>query len=344
MSSEFRSTSHHELGHHEITRTPDGQDILDENSPAEHVSVDETKSTTDSNPGSVEYHYIDDVNPASAFEERQSEVDDDYECIADTNPAYDYLEAINEPRTPASRNSAVDKCKKTMLFLGPIFASVTVNIIAGFFYSFPFLVPVISRRAFSEGTDPDVKIPNIYWACSGLAAASCAPLMIKCGFRKVALGGSVLLNFYSILSPLSTTGDILTIILNVMGGFAVGLLRTTGVVASLDHLYTRPVLALITSYASFLIGAVSSSIVLITCNYLDSRLDWSDAMSVFAITAVIGLLAGSFLKKNLQTQQNVPKLFTYPPFYFLMLIRLVASLGMFSQIYNEFLNFNQGAG
>ncbi|XP_048237738.1 uncharacterized protein LOC125372320 [Haliotis rufescens] len=129
-----------------------------------------------------------------------------------------------------------------------------------------------------------------------------------------------------------------------MGGFAVGLLRTTGVVASVDHLYTRPVLALITSYASFLIGAVSSSIVLITCNYLDSRQDWSDAMSVFVITAVIGLLAGSFLKKNLKTQQNVPKLFTYPPFYFLLLIRLVASLGMFSQIYNEFLNFNQGAG
>ncbi|XP_048237520.1 uncharacterized protein LOC125372262 [Haliotis rufescens] len=180
MSAEFRSTSHHELGHHEITRTPDGQEILDENSPAEHVSIDETKSTTDSNartdlsnPGSVEYHYIDDVNPASAYqqltEERQSKADGDYECIAVTNPAYDYIEAMNEPRTPASRNSAVDKCKKTMPFLGPIFASVTVNIIAGFFFSFPFLVPVISRRAFSEETDPDVKIPNIYWACSGLA-------------------------------------------------------------------------------------------------------------------------------------------------------------------------------
>ncbi|XP_071101304.1 uncharacterized protein [Haliotis cracherodii] len=229
------------------------------------------------------------------------------------------------------RNRAVDKGKKIIVFLVPIFASVIVNIIAGFFYmSFLFVVQIVVTRAFGEDGEMVTKVQNTFRVFSALATASCAPLMIRYGFRKVALGGSVLLIFSCISSSLTTTADILTIPYGFMGGIALGLLRTTGVVATIDYLNTRPALALFISVISFVIGNIIGIIVIIfdLIQYLDSRRRWSNVMRVFEITAVIGLLAGSFLQKNSQTQQNVPKLFKHPPFYFLIWIRVAASVGL----------------
>ncbi|XP_046355562.2 uncharacterized protein LOC124134664 [Haliotis rufescens] len=339
MSGEFRPTSHHESGE-EIFPIHDEQETLHSNKPTEHESIHETMSTTDSyasidhrSPGFVEYHHIDDVNPASAYqqvtEERQSEADNDYECIAETYPAYDYLEAINDSRTLTSRNSAVAKCKKSIVFLAPIFASVTVNIIAGFFFRTFFLTVahITSNRA---GSEDGGMLLNLFCLFSALAAASCAPLLIRYGFRKVALGGSVLHIFSCISSSLTTTGHVMTISFSIMGGFTVGLLRTIGVVATVDHLNSRPALALIISYTSFIIGNVIriifSSFDLIQYQY--NRRGGSDTSRLFEIIAVTGLVAGRFLQKNSQTQQNMPQLFKHPPFYFLISIRVVASMGL----------------
>ncbi|XP_046581065.1 uncharacterized protein LOC124288558 [Haliotis rubra] len=229
------------------------------------------------------------------------------------------------------RSRAVDRGKKIIVFLVPIFASVTVNIIAGFFYmSFLLVVQIVVSSAFDEDGDMVAKVQNTFRVFSALAAAACAPLMIRYGFRKVALGGSVLLIFSCISSSLTTTADILAIPYGFMGGIALGLLRTTGVVATIDYLNTRPALALFISYISFIIGNIIGIIVIIfdLIQYLGSRRSWSNVMRVFEITAVIGLLAGSFLQKNSQTQQNVPKVFKHPPFYFLIWIRVAASVGL----------------
>ncbi|XP_071094907.1 uncharacterized protein [Haliotis cracherodii] len=329
MSAEFRPTSHQESADEILPSYDEGQEILEENKPSEYKSIDETMSTagsyasTDhSNPVSVEYNYIDDVNPASgyqAIEGSQSEAND-YECIAGTNPAYDYIEVITEPRTLTS------KCKKTILFLVPIFASVIVNITVGFYKSLMFFLRFVLRRDSREGRKTVPKVLITFCVFSALAAASCAPLMIKYGFRKVALGGSVLLICCSYFSSLTTTADILGILFGIMGGFAVGLLRTIGVVATVDHLYTCPALALLISHTSFTVGNITGIIAIVVG--LPHGWDVSHSMRVFVITAVIGLVAGSFLQKNSQTQQNAPKLFKHPPFYFLLSIRLAASVGL----------------
>ncbi|XP_071094899.1 uncharacterized protein [Haliotis cracherodii] len=326
MSAEFRPTSHQKYADEILLSHDEGQGIK-ENKPSEYESIDETTagsyaSTDHSNPVSVEYNYIGDVNPASGYqatEGSQSE-DNDYECIAGTNPAYDYIEVITEPRTLMS------KCKKTILFLVPIFASVIVNITVGFYTSLMFFLRVVLRRDSREDrkTLPEVLIT--FCAFSALAAASCAPLMIKYGFRKVAVGGSVLLICCSYFSSLTTTADILGIPFGIMGGFAVGLLRTIGVVATVDHLYTRPALALLISHTSFTVGNIIGIIAMVVG--LPHGWDVSHSMRAFVITAVIGLVAGSFLQKNSQTQQNAPKLFKHPPFYFLLSIRLAASVGL----------------
>lgn len=93
----------------ETILTPEGQEMLHVNKPAEHESIDDKStagsyaSTDHNHPGSVEYHSTDDVNPAPSdhqgTDENKSDSDDGYDCIADINPAYDYIEAINEPRT-----------------------------------------------------------------------------------------------------------------------------------------------------------------------------------------------------------------------------------------------------
>ncbi|XP_071094902.1 uncharacterized protein [Haliotis cracherodii] len=331
MSAEFRPTSHQESADEILLSHDKGEGILEENKPSEYESIDETTvgndaSTDNSNPVSVEYNYIDDVNPASgyqAIEGSQSE-DNDYECIAGTNPAHDYMEVITEPRTLTS------KCKKTILFLVPIFASVIVNITVGFYTSLMFYV--VLRRDSSEVREMVPEVLITFCLFSALAAASCAPLMIKYGFWKVALGGSGLLICFFYFSSLTTTADILSIPFGIMGGFAVGLLRTIGVVATVDHLYTRPALALLISHTSFTVGNIISITAIVVG--LSPGWDLSHTMRAFEISAVIGLIASSFLQKNSQTQQNAPKLFKHPPFYFLISIRLVASLGL-SILLNE---------
>lgn len=122
-----------------------------------------------------------------------------------------------------------------------------------------------------------------------------------------------------------------------------GLLRTICVVATVDYLYTRLSLALVISYTSFTFGNIICIIVILIdlIQYDDSSRAWSDAMRVFEITAVMGLVAGCFLQKNTQTQQNVLKLLKHPPFYFLISIRVISSVGRFS---NAFLNLNQRMG
>ncbi|XP_071111166.1 uncharacterized protein [Haliotis cracherodii] len=312
MSAEFRPTFHQESADEILPSHDEGQEILEENKPSEYESIDESTagsyaSTDHSNPVSVEYNYIDDVNPASdygAIEGSQSE-SNDYEYIAGTNPAYDYIEVITEPRTLTS------KCKKTILFLVPIFASVIVNITVGSL----MLLPLPHFRGVSSGIRWTVLIT--FRVIFGLAAALCSPLMVRYGFRKVALGGSVLHICSSCLSSLTATDDILVILIVIMRGIAVGLLRTIGVVATVDHLYTRPALALVISHTSFTVGIIIGFVV------------HSHTMKAFEISAVLGLIAGSFLQKNSQTQQNASKLFKHPPFYFLLLITLAASVGLF---------------
>ncbi|XP_071094905.1 uncharacterized protein [Haliotis cracherodii] len=320
MSAEFRPTSHQKSADEILLSHVEGQGILEENKPSEYESIDETTagsyaSTDNRNPVSVEYNFIDDVNPASgyqAIEGSQSEAND-YECIAGTNPAYDYIEVIAEPRTLTS------KCKKTILFLVPIFASVIVNITVWFYTSLMFLLRVDLRGDSSEARRSVSQVLITFCVFSGLAAASCAPLMIRYGFRKVALGGSVLHICSSGFSSLTTTADILAIPFGVMSGTAVGLLRTIGVVATVDHLYTRPALALVISHTSFTFG----NIIGITATLIGFTYECD-----VKITAVIVLVAGTFLQKNSQNQQNLPKLFKHPPFYFLISLRLAASVGL----------------
>ncbi|XP_048254592.1 uncharacterized protein LOC125381577 [Haliotis rufescens] len=158
MSAEFRPTSHLESADEILLSHDEGQGILEENKPSEYKSIDETSAGIDartdhSNPVSVEYYNIDDVNPASgyqAIEGSQSEANN-HEHIAVTNPAYDYSEVITEPRTLTS------KCKKTILFLVPIFASVIVNITVGCL----MFLPLPHFRGDSSGvrwTVPEVLI------------------------------------------------------------------------------------------------------------------------------------------------------------------------------------------
>ncbi|XP_046546618.1 uncharacterized protein LOC124256688 [Haliotis rubra] len=153
-----------------------------------------------------------------------------------------------------------------------------------------------------------------------ISAAFCAPLMIRYGFRKVAFGGSVLLFFSCISSSLTTRDDIKTVTTFItMKGFSVGLLRSTGVVATVDYLNTRPTLAIIISYFSFIIGCFSYLF-----NFIRST-KWLE------IPAILGLVAALFLQKNSQTHvQNVTKLFKHPPFYVLVSITVVCSMGMAS--------------
>ncbi|XP_071094908.1 uncharacterized protein [Haliotis cracherodii] len=218
------------------------------------------------------------------------------------------------------------KCKKTILFLVPIFASVIVNITVGCCTSLMFFHRVDLRGDSSEAGRSVPKVLITFGVFSGLAAASCSPLMIRYGFRKVALGGSVLHICSSVFSSLTTTADILSILFGIMRGFAVGLLRTIGVVATVDHLYTRPALALLISHTSFTVG----NIIGITAIVVGFSHGWdlSHTMRAFEISAVIGLVAGSFLQKNSQTQQNASKLFKHPKFYYLLSIRLAASVGL----------------
>ncbi|XP_046546613.1 uncharacterized protein LOC124256686 [Haliotis rubra] len=282
---------------------------LQENKPTVNVEIMANTGshvTDHNNPTSVEYDYIDDI-PDSAYqqamEENQPEAENDYECIAETNPGYDYIEPINDPRTFSER-----KCKRGIVFLVPIFAGVIVNFIAGlFFTTFPLqLTSIVGWMVFI--------------VVNALAAAFCAPLMIRYDFRKVAFGGSVLLFFSCISSSLTTRDYIKTVTtFIIMKSISAGLLRATGVVATVDYLNTRPTLAIIISYFSFIIGSFSSLFVFIRST------KWLE------ISALLGLVAALFLQKNSQTHvQNVTKLFKHPPFYVLVSITVVCSMGMAS--------------
>ncbi|XP_067687003.1 uncharacterized protein [Haliotis asinina] len=271
--------------------------------------VSNTHARTDYNTAApVEYHYIDNVQDSvyqQATEENQPESENDYEFIAETNPGYDYIEPINDPRT-FSRTGIV--------FLVPIFAGVVVNAMAGFFFeAFQLQIGEVGQMVFSRVTS------TIFMVVNAAAAASSAPLMIRYGFRKVAFFGSVLLIFSCISSSLATIDDLKTFItLSVMKGFSVGLLRSTGVVATVDHLKTRPAVAVIISYNSFIIGAASS---------LLARIRSGIGLET---PALLGLVAALFLQKNSQTHQNVTMLFKHPPFYALVLLAAVCSMGFAS--------------
>ncbi|XP_067686432.1 uncharacterized protein [Haliotis asinina] len=267
--------------------------------------VSNTHGRTDyNNAASAEYHYIDNVQDSvyeQATEENQPEAENDYEFIAETNPGYDYIEPINDPRTFSRRG---------IVFLVPIFAGVVVNTMAGFFFvAFLLPIPRVGQMVFSRETS------TVFMVVNAAAAASSAPLMIRYGFRKVAFFGSVLLIFSCISSSLATIDDLKTFItLSVMKGFSVGLLRSTGVVATVDHLKTRPAVAVIISYNSFIIGAASSLLARILSDI------------GLAIPAFLGLVAALFLQKNSQTHQNVTMLFKHPPFYALVLLAAVCSM------------------
>ncbi|XP_046570053.1 uncharacterized protein LOC124278382 [Haliotis rubra] len=275
---------------------------LQENKPTVNVEIMANTGsharTDHNNPTSVEYHYIDDI-PDSAYqqamEENQLEAENDYECIAETNPGYDYIEPINDPRTFSER-----KCKRGIVFLVPIFAGVVVNFIAGLFFT-TFPLQFTSKVG-----------GMVFIVVNALAAAFCAPLMIRYGFRKVAFGGSVLLILSCISSSLTTRDDIkIVTTFIIMKGFSVGLLRSTGVVATVDYLNTRPTLAIIISYFSFIIGMFGYLF-----NFIRSPIG-------LEIPAILGLVAALFLQKNSQTHQNVTKLFKHPPFYVLASITVV---------------------
>ncbi|XP_071100754.1 uncharacterized protein [Haliotis cracherodii] len=340
MSAAFRQSSHRESGD-EIIPVPGEQETLQENNLPEHEFKSTTASTDHNNPGSMEYS--DGVNPAppyqQAIDEREPEAND-YESLGEGNPAYDYIEAVSHTLT--LRNRAWAKCKKTMLFLVPIFASQIVNVSAGLFYtSFLFVDKTRFGQRFYENGEMVAKEQRIFRVSFALAAVSCAPLLVRFSARKIAQWGSVLLIF-SILLSLTTTGDVMTILFSITGGFAGGLFRTTGVVSTVDHLNTRPALALIISYISFLIGKViiaSGSFYIYQVKAVWRMTsydpvvslvhrDWPHVMRVFEITGVIGLLAGIFLQKNSQAQHNVTRLVKHPPIYFLILITVLASMGL----------------
>ncbi|XP_046585033.1 uncharacterized protein LOC124292004 [Haliotis rubra] len=299
---------------------PEGQDNLVEDRHAGYETIDELKcapGTDNNDPGSVEYHYIDDTNPTSdhqAIEENQSEAND-YEDIAGTNPAYDYIQAINEPLTLTS------KCMKDVVFLVPTFASVTLSIIAGFLTSLMFHTLVLPRKISLEDGRITAEAGTTFIVFSSLAAASCGPLVIRFGFRKVALAGSVLLICISLSSSVTTTADNLSILFGIMGGLAVGHLRTLGVVAIVDHLFTHQTLALIVSHTGFTMGNVWSIFGL-------KKYDWHIDRRVFGMIAVMGLIAGCCLQRTSQAQENVTMLFKHPLFYFLISITLAASVGL----------------
>ncbi|XP_071101791.1 uncharacterized protein [Haliotis cracherodii] len=335
MSAAFRQSSHRESGD-EIIPVPGEQETLQE-------FKSTTASTDHNNPGSMEYS--DGVNPAppyqQAMDEREPEAND-YESLGEGNPAYDYIEAVSHTLT--LRNRAWAKCKKTMLFLVPIFASQIVNVSAGLFYtSFLFVDKTrFGQRFYENWGEMVAKEQRIFRVSFALAAASCAPLMVRFSARKIAQWGSVLLMFSCILLSLTTTGDVMTILFSITGGFTGGLFRTTGVVSTVDHLNTRPALALIISYISFLIGKViiaSGSFYIYQVKAVWRMTsydpvgslvhrDWPHVMRVFEITGVIGLLAGIFLQKNSQAQHNVTRLVKHPPIYFLILITVLASMGL----------------
>ncbi|XP_046355566.2 uncharacterized protein LOC124134666 [Haliotis rufescens] len=344
MSAEFRQSSHRESGD-EIIHVPEEEETLQENNLPEHEFKSTTVSTDHNNPGSMKCS--DGANPAppyqQAMDEREPEAND-YESLGEGNPAYDYIEAVSCPLT--LRNRAWAKCRKTMLFLVPIFASQIVNVLAGLFYmSFLFVDKTNSGVTSYEDGEMVAKEQRIFRVSFALAAASCAPLLVRFSARKIAQWGSVLLIFSCILLSLTTTGDVMTILLSITAGFTGGLLRTTGVVSTVDHLNTRPALALIISYISFLIGKV----IIVSCSFYIYQFnavrrstqtygsvvfqvhigrDWPHVMRVFEIMGVIGLLAGIFLQKNSQAQHNVTRLFKHPPIYFLILITVPASMGL----------------
>ncbi|XP_067686431.1 uncharacterized protein [Haliotis asinina] len=222
--------------------------------------VSNTHGRTDyNNAASAEYHYIDNVQDSvyeQATEENQPEAENDYEFIAETNPGYDYIEPINDPRTFSRRG---------IVFLVPIFAGVVVNTMAGFFFvAFLLPIPRVGQMVFSRETST------------------------------------------------------VFMVVNAAAGFSVGLLRSTGVVATVDHLKTRPAVAVIISYNSFIIGAASSLLARILSDI------------GLAIPAFLGLVAALFLQKNSQTHQNVTMLFKHPPFYALVLLAAVCSMGFAS--------------
>ncbi|XP_067687006.1 uncharacterized protein [Haliotis asinina] len=267
--------------------------------------VSNTHARTDYNTAaSVEYHYIDNVQDSvyqQATEENQPEAENDYEFIAETNPGYDYIEPVNDPRTFSRRG---------IVCLVPIFAGVVVNTMAGFFFgAFLLPIPTVVQMVSSRETS------TIFMVVNAVAAASSGPLMIRYGFRKVAFFGSVLLIFSCISSSLATIDDLKPFItLSVMKGFSVGLLRSTGVVATVDHLKTRPAVAVIISYNSFITGEFSSLFTLIRSGI------------GLEIPALLGLVAVLFLQKNSHTHQNVTMLFKHPPFYALVLLAAVCSM------------------
>ncbi|XP_067666082.1 uncharacterized protein [Haliotis asinina] len=305
----------------EMIHIHEGQENLDESRHDGYESIDERKPATSSHNdpdndilGSLEYHYIDDSSPPSdhqVHEESQPEAND-YEDIGGTTPHYDYIQAINEPLTLTS------KCKKATLFLVPIFASLTLNIIAGFYTSLMFHAMVLPGKISFEDGEMSAEVGITFIVFSALAAASCAPLIIRFGFRKVSRAGSVLLICSSLSSSVTTTADILSFI---MGGLAVGHLQTLGVVAIGDHLCTRQTLAFIVSHAGFTLGNIGSIFGLKRYDcYIDRRL--------FEISGVMGLIAGCCLQKTPQAQANVPMLFKHPSFYFLISIGLVTPVGL----------------
>ncbi|XP_046585031.1 uncharacterized protein LOC124292002 [Haliotis rubra] len=307
----------------DIIHIPEGQDDLEGNRHAGYETIDKIKcadashaGTDNNDPGSVEYHYVDDTNPTSdhqAIEESQSEVND-YEDVTETNPAYDYIQAINEPLTLTS------KCMKAVVFLVPTFASLTLSIITGFLTSLMFHTLVLPRKISLEDGEITAEAGTTFIVFSSLAAASCGPLMIRFGFRKVALAGSVLLICISLSSSVTTTADNLSLLFGIMGGLAVGHLRTLGVVAIVDHLFTRQSLAFIVSHTGFTLGNVGSIFGL-------RRSDWHIDRRVLEMTAVMGLIAGCCLQRTSQAQENVSMLFKHPTFYFLISITLVTSVG-----------------
>ncbi|XP_071101794.1 uncharacterized protein [Haliotis cracherodii] len=339
MSAAFRQFSHRE-SEDEIIPVPGEQETLQENNLPEHKFKSTTASTDHNNPGSMEYS--DGVNPAppyqQAMDEREPEAND-YESLGEGHPAYDYIEAVSHTLT--LRNRAWAKCKKTMLFLVPIFASQIVNFLAGLLYtSFLFVDKTDLGTTFYENGAMVAKEQRIFRVSFALAAASCAPLLVRFSARKIAQWGSVLLIFSCILLSLTTTGDVMTILFSITAGFAGGLFRTTGVVSTVDHLNTRPALALIISYISFLIGKViiaSGSFYIYQVKAVWRMTSYDPVVSlvhrdwplrVFEITGVIGLLAGIFLQKNSQAQHNVTRLVKHPPIYFLILITVLASMGL----------------
>ncbi|XP_071100753.1 uncharacterized protein [Haliotis cracherodii] len=291
----------------EIIPTPEGQEMLQVNKPAEYESIDDKStagsyaSTDHNNPGSVEYHSTDDVNQAppdqQGTEESKSDSDDGYDCIADVNPVYDYIEAINEPRTMSMREAASGR----IMIVGLI-----INLIAGAFSVF------CKRRADREEACVSFRL------ATAVAAVCCVPLMIKYDLRKVAIAGSVgLICFCTLLTVSLATGiDVLIVPESIIGGTAYGLLGTAGFVGTILLLPGRLALAVFISY----VGCVIGNIIGITISYK------VDPYALWALPA-LGLLCCRFLSHYEKTR-NITNILRHSSFYVTLIMRTSVSIGL----------------